>query len=72
MVKHGINVGQCNVIRHTKRSVSSLCVSSSVVLQGDGGEGSAGRALSGRHGLLLWKTLLHILLPDKDQTMDVL
>lgn len=47
----------------------SLC---SVVLQGDGGEGPSVRALPGRHGVLLRETLLHLLFPDKDPTMDVL
>ncbi len=54
-------------------AASTLLLSlSAVVLQGDGGEGSAVGALPGRHGVLLRETLLHLLLPDKDPTMDVL
>lgn len=51
---------------------SSSLVLCAVVLQGDGGEGPAVRALPGGHGVLLRETLLHLLLPDQDPTMDVL
>lgn len=52
--------------------MSSSLFLSVAVLQGDGGEGSAVGALPGGHGVLLRETLLHLLLPDEDPTMDVL
>lgn len=50
----------------------TLLLLSAAVLQGDGGEGSSVRALPSGHGVLLRETLLDLLLPDKNPTMDVL
>lgn len=58
--------------RTTETLGNSSLVLSAAVLQGDGGEGPSVRALPSGHGVLLRETLLDLLLPDKNPTMDVL